>query len=83
MPYCTPSRQNRFTGFVKSIQSFLPSSLGSCKEEEEPLLYFLYEKKPFSFQADHRVHVKSQPLYIVYNPIVIKVVTEFFKIPKY
>ena len=62
--------------------SFLPSSLGPGKEEGEPLLDFLYEKKPFSSRADHRVHVKSQPLDIVYKPIVIKVVSEFFKIPE-
>ena len=81
-PLYPRSSQNRFTGFAKSIQSFLPSSLGTCKEEDEPLLDFLYEKKPFSSRADHRVHVKSQPLDIVYKPIVIKVVSEFFKIPE-
>ena len=58
-----------------------PSSLGTFKEEDEPLLDFLYEKKPFSSRADHKVHVKSQPLDIVFNPIAIKVVSEFFKIP--
>merc|ERR1711936_335123 len=37
-PLYPKSSQNRFTGFAKSIQSFLPTSLGSCRDEEEPLL---------------------------------------------
>ena len=61
-----------------------PSSLGTFKEEDEPLLDFLYEKNLFSSRADHNVHVKSQSLEldIVYNPIAIKVVSEYFKIPE-
>ena len=74
--------QSRFSEFAKSIQTFLPSSLGTSKEDEAPIFYFLYEKKPFSSKADHRIHIRSQPLNIVYNPIVIKVVTEFFTIPE-
>ena len=73
-PLYPRSSQDRFAGFAESILSFLTSSLGPGKEEEEPLLDFLYERKPFSSRADHRIHVKSQPLDIVYNPIVIKVV---------
>ena len=42
----------------------------------------LYEQKPFSSKADYRIHIKSQPLDIVYNPIVIKCLSEFFKIPE-
>ena len=74
--------QNRFTELAKSIQTYLPSSLSQSKEEESPIFYFLYEKNPFSSKVDHRVHVKSQPLNVVYNPIVIKLVTEFFSLPE-
>ena len=77
--------QSRFSEFAKSIQTLLPGSLAHAQsrdEEEAPIFYFLYEKKPFNARVDHRVHVKSQPLNVVYNPIVIKVVTEFFSIPE-
>ena len=74
--------QSRFSEFAKSIQTYLPSSLGSNKEDEAPIFYFLYEKKPFLSKADHRIHIRSRPLNVVYNPIVIKVVTEFFSLPE-
>ena len=71
----------RLTELARTLSSYLPSALGPSREEEEPLLDFLYELKPFNSKADHRVHIKSQPLDIVFNPIVIKVVSEFFRIP--
>ena len=71
----------RLSDLARSLQSFLPSGLGPDKQEEAPLLDFLYELKPFNSKVDHRVHVRSQPLDVVYNPIVIKVVSEFFRIP--
>ena len=75
--------QSRFSEFAKSIQTYLPGGYGNSqiKDEEAPIFYFLYENKPFNSKVDHRIHVKSQPINIVYNPIVIKVVTEFFSIP--
>ena len=82
-PLHTKASQSRFTELAKSIQTFLPAMAQSKEEEEEsPIFYFLYEKKPFNSKVDHRIHVKSQPLNVVYNPIVIKVVTEFFSLPE-
>ena len=74
--------QSRFTEFARSIQTYLPGGYSQMREEEAPIFYFLYEKKPFNSKVDHRIHVKSQPINVVYNPIVIKVVTEFFSIPE-
>ena len=49
---------------------------------KEPLLDLLYERKPFYSNADYRIHIRSQPLDIVLNPGVVKVVVDFFKIPE-
>ena len=83
-PLHTKASQSRFSELARSIQTFLPAGLSQSKEEEDesPIFYFLYEKKPFNSKVDHRIHVKSQPLNVVYNPIVIKVVTEFFSLPE-
>ena len=81
-PLHTKASQSRFTELARSIQTFLPAMAQSKEEEESPIFYFLYEKKPFNSKVDHRIHVKSQPLNVVYNPIVIKVVTEFFSLPE-
>ena len=81
-PLHIKASQSRFSDLAKSIQTFLPAGLSQTKEEDEaPIFYFLYEKKPFNSKVDHRIHVKSQPLNVVYNPIVVKVVTEFFSLP--
>ena len=80
-PLCPRAAPTRLSEMARSFQSYLPSSMGPAKEEEPPLLDFLYELKPFNSKADHRVHVRSQPLDIVFNPNVIKVVSEFFRIP--
>ena len=69
---------------AKSLSSLLPASpFGSFQQQpEEPLFYLLYERRPFGTNVDFRLHLKSQPLNIVYNPTVVKCVTDFFKIPE-
>ena len=65
--------------FAKSIQTNLPAGLAQSKEEDEaPVSIFLWKER--NSKVVHRVHVKSQPLNVVYNPIVIKFVTEFLTI---
>ena len=56
----------RLLDFARSIQSFLPSGLGPEKQEEAPLL---------NSKVDHRVHIRSQALDVIYKPMVIKVVS--------
>ena len=80
-PLCPRVAPTRLSEMARSLQSYLPTSMGPALEEEPPLLDFLYELKPFNSKADHRVHVRSQPLDIVFNPNVIKVVSEFFRMP--
>ena len=71
---------------VSAIQSILPRAMGGTSAgppSEEPLFYLLYETRPFTTpRVDHRLHVRSQPLNVVYNPTVLQCVTDFFKIPE-
>ena len=71
---------------VSAIQSILPRAMGGSPAgpaAEGPLFYLLYETRPFSTpRVDHRLHVRSQPLNVVYNPTVLQCVTDFFKIPE-
>ena len=73
---------------VSAIQSFLPRAMGGSAgpaASEEPLFYLLYETRPFTAatpRVDHRLHVRSQPLNVVYNPTVLQCVADFFKIPE-
>ena len=67
---------------AKSIQNFLGSS-SDPPTATEPLFYLLYEKRPFSSsKIDFRLHLKSQPLNVVYNPTMVQCVIDFFKIPE-
>ena len=68
-------------GLAKTFQSYLYAPTHSTAQG--PLFYLLYEKKPFgSSKVDIRLHVKSQPLNIVYNPTVVHCIGNFFKIPE-
>jgi vacuolar protein sorting-associated protein 13D len=59
-----------------------PIADSSPSSTDDPIFYFLYERRPFSAsKIDHRLHVRSQPLNVVYNPTVVQHVSEFFKIP--
>jgi vacuolar protein sorting-associated protein 13D len=84
-PLCPKSASRGFGGMaVSAIQSILPRSIGGggSAPVEEPLFYLLYETRPFTTpKVDYRIHVRSQPLNVVYNPTVIQCVTDFFKIP--
>ena len=71
------------TNLAKTLQSYI----GTGTKNSEPIFYLLYEKKPFassgsSAKADYRLHIKSQPLNIVYNPAVMNFLQDFFKIPE-
>jgi vacuolar protein sorting-associated protein 13D len=73
-------------GLAKSLQNLLPMTNSHTSlpdgSADDPVFYFLYERRPFSAsKIDHRLHVRSQPLNIVYNPTVVQHVSEFFKIP--
>ncbi len=61
------------------------------EHEQEPLFYFLYELNPFPVhrrspqqfkRTDLRLHVRSRPLNVVYNPSVFRCVAEFFRFPE-
>lgn len=70
------------SSFAKTFQSYLSTSQPTASSE--PLFYLLYEKRPFGSGAskiDYRLHLKSQPLNVVYNPAVVQCVGNFFKIP--
>ena len=69
-------------GLAKSLHSLLPltsptsASTSPSSSGDDPVFYFLYERRPFSAsKVDHRLHVRSQPLNIVYNPNVMQVVS--------
>ena len=73
-------------GLAKSLHNLLPLTSpiadSGTSSTEDPIFYFLYEHRPFSTsKIDHRLHVRSQPLNVVYNPTVVQHVSEFFKIP--
>ena len=76
------------TNIAKSLTNFLPlsSTMGTTIAPEEPLFYLNYEKRPFTntggLQIDFRLHLKSQPLNVVYNPTVVQCVSNFFTIPE-
>ena len=67
------------SGLAKTFQNYLYAPTSSANQG--PLFYMLYEKKPSS-KVDVRLHVKSQPLNIVYNPAVVHCIGSFFKIPE-
>ena len=81
---------------AKTFQSYMGSSSsasaaassgGSRSQSNPPIFYLLYEKKPFGSSSamsktDYRLHIKSQPLNIVYNPAVMNFLQDFFKIPE-
>merc|ERR1712173_525413 len=76
------------TNIAKSLTNFLPlsSTISTTIAPEEPLFYLNYEKRPFTntggLQIDVRLHLKSQPLNVVYNPTVVQCVSNFFTIPE-
>ena len=89
-----PLFPKKVTGFglshlAKTFQSYMGSNSGpgfssqlACNPPA-PIFYLLYEKKPFGLsKTDYRLHIKSQPLNIVYNPAVMNFLQDFFKIPE-
>ena len=66
---------------AKTFQNYMTSS-ASHTGSSQPIFYLLYEKKPFGTKTDYRLHIKSQPLNIVYNPAVMNFLQDFFKIPE-
>ena len=91
-PLIRPKKNmSTFSQLAKTLQSYMTSSktddgsgTGTGKNPE-PLFHLLYEKKPFQKHSviDHRLHIKSQPLNIVYNPAVVSCLRHFFEIPDY
>lgn len=51
------------------------------EENTEPLLQIEYERKPFNYNTDYRLLVKSRSLDIVYNIDVIKSIVDFLSKP--
>ncbi len=47
--------------------------------ESRSLFHLLYERSP-SAQIDHRLHIASQPLTVVYNPVAMRNLRSFFEI---
>lgn len=77
----TGSGLTGLSGLAKTFQNYLYAPTSPAIQG--PLFYLLYEKKPFgSSKVDIRLHVKSQPLNIVYNPTVVKCIGNFFTIPE-
>ncbi|GFQ85231.1 vacuolar protein sorting-associated protein 13D [Trichonephila clavata] len=80
--------QNRDVSFMytksSSITVFpLPSFLNQKSEETDVGNYLFelsYEKKPFTIHADHRLHITTRALDVVYNPQVLRCVTDFFSL---
>jgi len=72
-------------GLAKSLQTLLPMTSSPTlaapdENAENSVFYFLYERRPFSAsKIDHRLHVKSQPLNVVYNPTVVQHVSGNFR----
>ncbi|CEP17102.1 hypothetical protein [Parasitella parasitica] len=50
-------------------------------KEAEPFFAIVFEKKPFSKQADNAFSLKMRHLEIIYNPTVIAGIMKFFKPP--
>ena len=73
---------------AKSLSNFLtmPRPVDVTVSSEEPLFYLNYERRPITNTAgipvDFRLHLRSQPLNVVYNPTVVECVTNFFTIPE-
>ena len=96
-PLIRPKKNmSTFSQLARTLQSYMTSSKaedssgggGSAAgtgKNPEPLFHLLYEKKPFQKHSviDHRLHIKSQPLNIVYNPAVVSCLRHFFEIPDY
>lgn len=78
--------QNRDVSFLYSKSSGvtvfpLPSFLSQKSETSDPnshLFELSYEKKPFTVHADHKLNITTRALDVVYNPQVLRRVTEFF-----
>ena len=84
---------SNFGYLTKSLSSFVSGSSSSSHSPkvEEPLFSFLYEVRPFVAQSerekgggkvDFKLRVRSQPLNLVYNPVVFQAISDFFKIPE-
>ncbi|GFW33195.1 vacuolar protein sorting-associated protein 13D [Trichonephila clavipes] len=61
----------------------LPSFLNQKSEETDVSNYLFelsYEKKPFTIHADHRLHITTRALDVVYNPQVLRCITDFFSL---
>ncbi|XP_054721064.1 intermembrane lipid transfer protein VPS13D-like [Uloborus diversus] len=61
----------------------LPSFLNQKSEEEDVsnhLFEMVYEKKPFGIHADHKLNITTRALDVVYNPQLLKCVTDFFSL---
>ncbi|XP_059469653.1 intermembrane lipid transfer protein VPS13D isoform X2 [Neocloeon triangulifer] len=48
----------------------------------EPLFSLMYETKPFGSRLDHRLHIDTRCLTVVYNPGVAKAISDFFIRPQ-
>ncbi|KAG1054811.1 hypothetical protein G6F43_003196 [Rhizopus delemar] len=48
---------------------------------KEPFFSVVFEKKPLKSSASNAVSLKMRPLEIIYSPVLIESVTEFFKPP--
>lgn len=66
---------------ARTLSNFMSMSSSAETTETIPLFHLLYEKKPFNpSKVDYRLHIKSQPLNIVYNPTVVDFLKRFFQL---
>ncbi|KFM78293.1 Vacuolar protein sorting-associated protein 13D, partial [Stegodyphus mimosarum] len=80
--------QNRDVSFLYTKSTGLtvfplPSFLSPKVEEADSnshLFELTYEKKPFTFHADHRLNITSRAIDVVYNPQVLRCITDFFSL---
>ena len=91
-PLLRPKKNmSTFSQLARTLQNYMtPNRTTTTMTDDadkcpEPLFHLLYEKKPFQKHnvIDHRLHIKSQPLNIVYNPAVVSCLRNFFEIPDY
>lgn len=69
---------------VPSPQKNIPTLVSSQRLESSnlPLLSLFFETNPLDGTCDHRVHVKTQPLEIVYDAVTVNNLAEVFKPPE-
>lgn len=70
-----------FGHIARTLQTYMSLKSEHSDVSNGPIFHLLYEKKPFSSKIDHRLHIKSKPLNIVYNAVVLDCLRRFLEIP--